>query len=123
MQFNKVETLPKIGYSILVVLLLTACGNPKGIASKLIDGNYVFVGSDDKTDGVRLCPEITIDNLSVEAKKREPLECTEGEVIIPKDQVEQKLEFFEMRAVRNCTMMTCGDGNKKYREVWCNPHC
>jgi hypothetical protein len=113
----------KIGYSILVVLLLTACGDPREIASKLVGEDYVLVSSDDKTGGARLCPKVTIDNLSVEAKKRESLECTEGEVIIPKDQMEQKLGFLEMRAVRNCTMTTCGDGNRKWRQVWCNPHC
>lgn len=112
----------KIGYSMLVVLLLTACDDPKEIASKLIDGNYVFISSDHKTGGVRLCPKATIDNLSVEAKKRESLECTEGEVIIPKDQVEQKLGFFE-RAALSCTTKECGDGNTKYREPWCRPHC
>jgi hypothetical protein len=83
----------------------------------------VLVSSDDKTGGVRLCPKATIDNLSLEAKKGEPLECMEGEVIIPKDQIEQKLVFFEMRVALRCTPMTCGDGNRKWREAWFNPHC
>jgi hypothetical protein len=111
----------KIGYSMLVVLLLTACGDPMEIASKLVDGDYVLVGPDDKTGGARLCPKATIDNLP-EAKKREPLECTKGEVIIPKDQVEQKLGFFEKLAVQSCTPTTCG-GDQKFIEPWCRPRC
>ncbi|MDQ3775792.1 MAG: hypothetical protein M3461_16320 [Pseudomonadota bacterium] len=111
-------------YFVLVSLFMTACGDPSEIGSKLSGGNYVAVGADDNTGGAKLCPKAMVDELAAAVKTPTPIGCDEGEVKrVPKDQVEQKLGFFERAALSYCTTTACGNGDTKYKQFWCNPHC
>jgi hypothetical protein len=113
----------KMCYFVLVALFVTACGDPSEIGSKLSGGNYVAIGTDDNTGGAKLCPKAMVDKLAAAVKTPTPMGCDEGEVkVVAKDQVEQKLGFSEKAALR-CTVIACGNGDTKYKEFWCNPHC
>jgi hypothetical protein len=112
----------KICYFVLVALFVTACGDPSEIGSKLSGENYVAVGVDDNTGDAKLCPKAVIDKLAA-VKTPTPLGCDEGEVKrVSKDEVEQKLGFFERLTLRNCTPRNCEDGDRKFNEFWC-PRC